>query len=341
MEYKILKNDEYKTSFNIVVHHPMQLWEWGELRKSEGTTVVRVVGFEGKEIKEALQFTLHPLPIVGYSVGYAPRGSKPSKELLDFLFDWGKQHKISHITFEPNIQKKNAEGLLQIRSNLVWSGHTMFTPWQFLLDLTKDEEMLLKNMKSKTRYNVHLAERKGVKIREAKTKQDVEIFIQMYLDTCTRQSYHGRDATFLRTVWKYLGGKYAFILIAYKGNEALASYMLFLHNGVLYYPYGGSSKKGRKIMPANLLMWRTIQFGKQHDARMFDMWGALGSEYNLNDPWIGFTRFKEGYGGTRVEFVHSFDLVMNPRIRLLYEFLYQSRKCVWSMQRKLKKYKPQ
>jgi len=80
---------------------------------------------------------------------------------------------------------------------------------------------------------------------------------------------------------------------------------------VLYYPYGASRSAHRDVMASNLMMWEMIRFGKAQGCRMFDMWGSLGPEPDPNDPWFGFHRFKKGYGGDLVEFLGTYDLVLN------------------------------
>ena len=74
-------------------------------------------------------------------------------------------------------------------------------------------------------------------------------------------------------------------------------------------------------MPSNLLMWEAIKFGKKLGLKNFDMWGALGNTPDKNDPWYGFHRFKEGYGPKLIEFIGSFDLVINPFLYEIYKII--------------------
>jgi lipid II:glycine glycyltransferase (peptidoglycan interpeptide bridge formation enzyme) len=52
--------------------------------------------------------------------------------------------------------------------------------------------------------------------------------------------------------------------------------------------------------------------------KKFDLWGALGPNPDPHDPWYGFHRFKEGYHPDLVEYVGSYDLVINPFLYQLY-----------------------
>ena len=86
-------------------------------------------------------------------------------------------------------------------------------------------------------------------------------------------------------------------------------------------------------MASNLMMWEAIKFGKRLGLKKFDMWGCLGPNQDKNNPWYGFHRFKEGYGPKLVEFVGSYDLVINKKLYFVYKIADKIR---WSLL-KLKK----
>jgi len=109
------------------------------------------------------------------------------------------------------------------------------------------------------------------------------------------------------------------LLKAIYNKETLAAWILFVLGNTLYYPYGASSIKYREVMASNLMMWEAIRFGKRLNLKKFDMWGALGPNPNVKDPWYGFHRFKEGYGPDLVEFIGSYDLVINPFMYRIYK----------------------
>ena len=67
-------------------------------------------------------------------------------------------------------------------------------------------------------------------------------------------------------------------------------------------------------MPSYAMMWEAIQFGKKQGCKLFDLWGTPGSDPSPNDPWFGFHRFKLGFGAKLVEFVGTYDLVIDHRL---------------------------
>jgi lipid II:glycine glycyltransferase (peptidoglycan interpeptide bridge formation enzyme) len=111
----------------------------------------------------------------------------------------------------------------------------------------------------------------------------------------------------------------AHLLTAGYQGKTLATWILFVYKDTLYYPYGASSNEHRETMASNLMMWETIKFGKKLGLKKFDMWGALGPNPDPKDSWFGFHRFKLGYGGELVEFIGSYDLVINPILYQAYK----------------------
>ena len=113
-------------------------------------------------------------------------------------------------------------------------------------------------------------------------------------------------------MWKNLKGKIANLLIATYKNEIISTWILFSHDGFLYYPYGASTDKYKEVMANNLMMWEAIKFGKSKGLKTFDLWGR--------EEGKGFTKFKEGYNPKVVEFIGSWDLIINKPLYYLYRF---------------------
>jgi lipid II:glycine glycyltransferase (peptidoglycan interpeptide bridge formation enzyme) len=322
---KIIDNNFDVTEYNQKAIHPLQSWQWGEARKKMGIEVLRVGEYVNNKLKDIFQMTIHQLPIVNYKIGYLPRSVFPSNDVLRFLYDWGKKNKLLFIKIEP-YEIKNPVGTKQSSQILMMkSSHPLFPDWTQIIDLTKTEDELLKGMKSKTRYNVKLAQKKGIVVKEMSNDEGFEIFSKLYFETCKRQKYFGHTPHYHRIVWDNLKNNIGHILVAFYNKTPLAVYELFLFNKTFYYPYGGSSLEYKNLMAANLLMWEAIRLGKKLGASKFDMWGSLGPDYDQNNSWAGFTRFKEGYGTSFTEMIGSYDLVVRPLYYSWYNFIYRLR----------------
>ncbi len=303
--------------FNTIASHPLQSWAWGEARKKMGLEVLRIGEFSREKLINVFQLTLHPIPFTKFRIGYLPKSVFPSDNVLNYLIDYAKQNNIIFIKIEPDVLIENWK-LKIVNPRLIKSPHPLFPEWTQILDLTKSEEELLKNMKPKTRYNIRLAQKKGVEVREMSDIDGFKIFSKLYFETCNRQKYYGHTEEYHRIVWETLGKDMSRILIAFYDDIPLAAYELFFFKNKLYYTYGGTSEEYRNLMASNFLMWEAIRLGKQLGAREFDMWGSLPPDYNQNNDWAGFTRFKEGYGTQFKQSIGSFDLVVFPLFYNLY-----------------------
>ena len=327
MKIEIIPDSFSPTIYNDIAIHPLQIWEWGRARKKMGLSVIRFGEYKKEKLINVYQMTIHPIPHTPFSIGYIPRSQYPSPEFIKYIQEYGKTHNFIFIKFEPYTLKSEilATSNQQLATTITISSHPLFPSWTQMLDISKPEDELLKGMKPKTRYNIKLAQKKGVTVKEISNDKGFEIFSKLYFETCKRQKYHGHNYQYHKIVWNNLQNKIAHILIAYYEKMPLAAYQLFYFKEKLYYIYGGTSVEYKNVMAANLLMWETIKVGKKLGATELDMWGSLPPNYNQNHDWAGFTRFKEGYGTTFIELCDSFDVVCNPILYNGYNIIYQFR----------------
>lgn len=316
---------EEKDLYNRIVTHPLQSWEWGEFKKLNGQQIERVGFFEGGKLMSAFQVSFHQVP-GGNTVGYLPKGPMPDEEQLKSLQQLAAKHKAIFVKIEPNVMIKAGSknsGFATIDKFINerggHKGHALFTKYTFVLDLEKTQDELFAQLHSKTRYNIRLAIKKGVQIIDDTSEGGLETFLRLLRETTTRQSFYAHDDDYYRSLWKALGKSGMMRIFHAVYNETvLVSWIIFSFNGKLYYPYGASSNLYREVMASNLMMWEVIKYGQQNKLKSFDMWGALGPEPDQKDPWYGFHRFKEGYGGTLMENFDSYDLVYNQAFYKLF-----------------------
>ncbi len=305
MDLRPISNKQ-KSQYNKLVTHVIQSFEWGEFRKSLNIPLLRFGLFSGGKMIKAFQLTLHKIPFTKKYVGYLPKGPAPDKELAAALKKIGKENNCAFIKVEPDILIENVK--LKIENSFRLSPRPLFTKYNFILDLTKSEEQLLKDLLPKTRYNIRVAQKHGLKVEERTDDEAFKIYLKLYFETTKRQKYHGHNEYYHKKVWEELKkNKMARILIASFKGEPLTAWMLLNFKDALYYPYGGSSKIHSEVMANNLIAWEAIKLGKKLKLKSFDMWGALGPNANPKDHWYGFHRFKMGYGGKLVEYIGTYD----------------------------------
>ncbi|MFC2025828.1 lipid II:glycine glycyltransferase FemX [Chloroflexota bacterium] len=186
-----------------------------------------------------------------------------------------------------------------------------------IIDLSPDEDQLLANMKQKTRYNVRLAERKGVSIRVG-SDDDIDLLYQMFAETSVRDGFVIRDKNYYETVWStFIQAKKAEPLIAEVRGEAVAGLINFYFSGRTWFLYGMSRDIHRKKMPNYLLQWKAICRAKAKESKYYDLWGAP-DVFEKNDPMWGVYRFKNGLGGTVVRNIGAYDLPVRKVLYRLY-----------------------
>ncbi len=283
------------------ISHPLQTAEWAEFRKAWGNEVL--------ETKYGI-ITVHKVPLAPSKIGIFEKGPKPTKKMLADLRKIGKEKRLIFIKLEPNQVTNNQLTNLLVKAGAV-CGRRLFTPTTFWIDLTRPEDDILKSFSSKTRYNIRLAERKGVKVVEDNSDKAFKKYIELARETVERQGFYAHTEKYHRLMWKYLQppGIAHLLTARYKG-EIITTWIVFVWKDFLYYPYGASSDKYKNIMANNLMMWEAIRFGKKLGLKTFDLWGR--------EPGKGFTKFKEGYNPKVVELLGTWDLVINKPLYWLY-----------------------
>lgn len=328
MKYQLAEQNIHQKEWDEIADHPLQSWAWGEARKKMGIEVCRIIGMENDTITAVYQMTFHKIPFTSFTIGYLPRTKLFTSDFIQFVKNIGeKQHAIL-ITCEPYVEKTaetEKEMKKLINAEFRKSKTPLFPSWTQMIDLTPSEEELLQMCKPKTRYNILLAKKKGVQVFNETNSSGLKSFISLYFETCGRQHYKGHTKKYHEIIFTTLKN-IAHILIARYDGIALASYELFLWKDTLYYPYGGSSSTKRNYMASNLLLWEAMLFGKRQGAKIFDLWGSLPPLTQNNDAgWAGFTRFKEGYNARYVEFVGSYDIIINAQLYNLYNVMFNLR----------------
>lgn len=311
-----------KKAFNKAVSHPVQSWEWGEFRAKTGNKVLRLASYEGQKLTEGYTLTVHPLPYTPFKLAVFLKGPKPNKEMLAFLKDLGKRENLIFVRMEPNVTKSTGTQEHKYTSLLhahgARPGRAFFTKSTFIIDLTKREEELLAAMHSKTRYNIRVAQKHGVEVIEDNSKKAFETYLRLMEETTKRQGFYAHTEGYHRLMWETLhpAGIARLLTAKYKG-KILIAWIVFVWKDTLYYPYGASSNEHRNVMASYAMMWEAICFGKHLSLKTFDLWGK--------EEGKGFTDFKEKFGPQTVEFIGTWDLIINPTLYPLYRIAEEAR----------------
>ena len=182
-----------------------------------------------------------------------------------------------------------------------------------LIDLTPSEEEMLGRMKQKTRYNIRLAEKKGVSLRIG-SLDDLPMLYKMYAETSMRDGFVIRDEGYYKTVWTLFVNSNEPTcepIIAEVGGEPVAAIFVFYFAGRAYYVYGMSRSVHREKMPTYLLQWEAMKRAKAKGCTVYDLWGAP-EVFDESDSMWGVFRFKDGLGGHVVRTLGAWDFAPSP-----------------------------
>ncbi|MFH1284760.1 MAG: peptidoglycan bridge formation glycyltransferase FemA/FemB family protein [Candidatus Peregrinibacteria bacterium] len=336
MKAKILEKSEEKLWENFARGNPIstihQSLSWAHFQdnvSSRGKYWIIVLE-ENKKIIGGTLLVRHRLP-KGFTWLYAPRGP-----LLDYSADVQAQMD-ELLKAAKSIAKKENSIFLRIDPPLIKGSHphktfktfhethTGFQPEHTLiLDITQSEDEILKQMKPKGRYNIRLAEKKGVKIHVTKTSdkssfsRDLEAFYDILSTTTKRDGFSGHDKEFYETMLQSLvpTRNASLYLAEYEGKIIAGVIVTYFSDTATYY-YGASSNEYRNVMAPYLLHWKIIKDAASDGFKYYDFFG-ISPEGAKNHPWRGVTDFKEKFGGQKISYFPPQEHAFRPFFYLLY-----------------------
>lgn len=296
-----------------------QSWAWGEFQSSLGRQVVRVfILDDGDDLEAPLaaaQFIHQPRPLVG---GYwlAPRGpvfsaditKEKHEQVLDTLIHQLSLPDSLFLRVEPPV----VAGSLNLPKEFI--PHRAYNPAvTSVIDLTKSEDNLLAAMHQKTRYNIRLSERHGVKVS---ISDDIGSFLRLTKETSERDRFLAPEYSYLEKTYRELSkAGIARLRLAECQNEILAMSMEMVYGDTVTYLHGASSSRLRDVMAPFALHWDAIRSAKEQGHMFYDLWGCNPEDVNhpnYKKSWEGITRFKLGWAGRILELVGTFDIPQKP-----------------------------
>lgn len=292
--------------------HVLQSWDWGQFKSRWGWTPRYLLGPRGDAAALVLRRTFSPFK---FNILYVPKGpvlnyadSAVVDRTLADLIDVARRDRAIFIKIDPDLAQSDRAILLD-RGWRFSAGQIQFRN-TMLIDLTPPDDQLLAAMKPKTRYNVRLAEKKGVSVRSGDAA-DLDMLYAMYAETARRDGFIIRPIDYYRDAWgSFIQSGLAQPLIAEVEGEAVAGLILFHFADRAWYMYGMSRNVHREKMPNYLLQWAAMQWAKAHGCTVYDLWGAP-DELSEADPMWGVYKFKEGLGAAFTPHVGAYDFVIS------------------------------
>ncbi len=331
MPYLSLNSPDPQTWNTFVQQHPqgsiLQTTTWGRLKAEFGWDW-DVVALGQKHAPQAGALILYrKLPLNVGTIAYVPRGplvdgsdAQATADLLQAIEQRARRHRAWALWLEPNITD-GPEIRRQMKALGLQTGErTVQPPRTILVDLTADEDEILMRMKSKTRYHIRYAKRKGVTVRQG-TVDDADVYYNLMETTAERNEFGIHTQSYYRQVLeRFLPQEQAALFIAEVEGDPVAAIIVFALGKTAWYFYGASSNRHRKKMPTYALQWAAMRWAKERGCKTYDLWGIPDfDEETLEDEFIersdglwGVYRFKRGFGGEVIRYAGLWEKALSP-----------------------------
>ncbi|MGC1376911.1 MAG: peptidoglycan bridge formation glycyltransferase FemA/FemB family protein [Anaerolineales bacterium] len=330
--------------------HVLQTAEWGELKAGFGWEYLRIVT---KEMGAQILFRKLPL---GFTLAYMPKpvfslsplgGEQLSVSSLSPQGGerfWGevdaacRKKRAVFLKIEPDQWENSvpssvigSQALNTEHWSLKTSLHNIQPPRTVILSLEGSETDILNRMKQKCRYNVRLAEKKGVTVR---AWDDLEGFHRLMQVTGGRDGFGVHSLDYYRKAYElFHPAGMAELLVAEFEGQPLAALMIFAVGTRSWYLYGASNDEERNRMPTYLLQWEAMRWAKARGCAEYDLWGVpdadeatLEAEFETrHDGLWGVYRFKRSFGGEVKRASQALDRVYMPWLYRLYLWRFAGR----------------
>ena len=270
----------------------LQTREWAKFQSATGKKTLWVDGV----------LVLYSPIAFGLSYAYVPRPQQLDKKKLEAIITKAKEDGCVFVRVDP------IESLPVCKQSVIKVKDHQPAVTR-IIDLIQSEEDLLSSMKSKTRYNVRLAKKKGVEIKKARGPWGIKKFIRLVDKTAKRHSFGLHSEDYYKEMISSLSGEEAtaHLFVARYNKKSRAAALVLRHGNTATYLHGGSSEKDKNVMAPYLLHWTIMQWAKKHGCHYYDLWG-VAPEGKKDHRLQGVSRFKEGFGGVVVEYPGTFEI---------------------------------
>ena len=265
----------------------------------------------------AAQVLVRSLPVVPWSLGYAPRGPLVEPWTAAAAERWTARLRagtalegVGLLRMDPELEVSDAAGAVVDRLRaLGWRrAHDAQPRATRVIDLRTDEAALWSGVRKKWRQYVNHARHAGVVVRDVDADAEPEAidrFGSVMRETSRRAGIPVRATSAYRDLWAAFrpSGDARLLFAEQPAGELLAVLLVIRCGRRVTEPYGGMTGAGAEVRANYLLKWEAIRRSREDGADEYDLWGL---------PTAGIAHFKEGFGGREVTYVGAWDLDLHP-----------------------------
>ncbi len=295
----------------------LQTTEWLDFQKSLGRKTWR---FDNGVIRANI--IRHDLPFKKSYI-YIPHGpelnfdeiksgvSNELKNFINHIKDGGKKEKAIFIKIEP-LHDTIPELLHQAGIKIKKSSKDIQPHKTVVMNLELPEGELLSRMHHKTRYNINLAGKKNLTLKES---DDIKSFWKLLKKTAKTDNFSTHNFEYYEKLLSFFKNSEIAtkLFIVNCENKPIAGAIVLTYGDTAYYLHGASDREYRNLMAPYFMHWEIIKKYKADGCHFYDFWGIDANK------WPGVTRFKIGFGGDTVEHPGSFDLPISKFWYLIYK----------------------
>ena len=305
-----------------------QGWTWGQLERSRGKEVFNIGIYNENQLigvalavlvkaKRGRFLHIRGGPVINYN------SDIDIKEVYKKLIEFADSNKCDFLRLSPNIFKKDDQKIKKLMGLgfKYCQMHDVDAEVTWVLDLSQNEEDILKGMRDSTRYLIKKALKSpDLKIIQTKELKYLENFWEIYQDTVARQKWKAYSYDYIKEEFlEYLkNDEISLFLAEYKGKFIAASLFIYYKNQVFYH-HSGSLTEFRNIPAMYLLHWESIREAKRRGCTKYNFFG-IARDNNPKHPWAGLSLFKKGFGGKQVEMVHALDYPITKKYWVTYTY---------------------
>lgn len=304
----------------------LQSWYWGKFHEALENTIIRTSFYEGKKLSGAMLLVVENAKRGRYLT--IPGGP---------IIDWQNTNLVNAFIKETKrIAKEKNCVFVRVRPQLESSGFykNLFRKHGFInapmhlhaeltsqLDITKDEQALLSQMRKTTRYEIKKAISQKIKITASTDPSLIKKFYELQIETAKRQKFIPFSYKFLYEQFKvFAQNGNALLYKAEFENKLLAQAFVIFYGKEAVYHYGASTDEGRRHPGAYLIQWEGILEAKKRAMSRYNFWGVAPIDKS-DHRFAGLSLFKRGFGGQDFQYLPAQDLIINyPRYIINYIF---------------------
>lgn len=300
----------------------MQSFFWAEFRQLLGWETYKI-GIEesGKLIGGSIiaKYAHYPYgnflsiaegPIIPFESPLAEHIFHSFMQEVDSIADLSGENKTSHVSIEPKLHSVPSYFSRFVKAP------TDQQPFRTLLiNVSPNEKEILTQMKPKGRYNIGIAQKRGVAVVKRNIQEGMEDFISLYHEFVDRMKFTPKDDTYFDCLAKVLQkeGNAALYHAVYQG-KILSSAIVIDYGSLTTYLFGASSSSQPSVMAPYLLHWEIMRDAKKRGQLWYDFYSLVPDENDTAHPWYGYSQFKEKFGGEVKQYIGAHDFVYNKEL---------------------------